>query len=270
LSIPQSHRAITSRSDPVLYEIVDDCVAVITLNRPEVHNCLSAAAIEGLAECSRAAQQDPSVRVVVITGAGDDAFCTGGDLTELMQEVSGGDGLARIVPDATKRFFSDVFKPVIAAVNGLCIGGGFEILLGTDLRVAAESARFGLGEVRWGHIPGAGTHVRLPAQVSWPIAMQLLLTAEPIDATRAYEVGLVNEVVTRGEALERAMRLADLVARNASLAVQTAKEIAVRALGHERGFQLERALNERVVRSEDAKEGPRAFTEKRRPRFTGR
>jgi enoyl-CoA hydratase len=174
------------------------------------------------------------------------------------------------VPDPTKRFFSDVFKPVIAAVNGLCIGGGFEILLGTDLRVASSAASFGLGEVRWGHIPGAGSHVRLPSQVPWAIAMQLILTARPIDAARAYEVGLVNEIAEPGDVVERAMALAGQIARNAPLAVQTAKEIAVRALGHERGFQLERVLNERVANSDDAKEGPRAFTEKRPPEYTGR
>jgi enoyl-CoA hydratase len=253
----------------VLYEVVDG-VALLTLNRPESHNSLSARALELLASRSRDAQDDPGVHALVITGAGGKAFCTGGDLAELIPRLTDGDGLDLVVPDPAKRFFSDVFKPVIAAVEGPCIAGGFEILLGTDLRVASSTATFGLAEVRWGHIPGGGSHVRLPAQVPWAIAMQLILTADPIDAGRAYEVGLINEVVEPGQALERALALAARIGRNAPVAVQTAKEIAVRALGHETGFQLERALNERVVRSDDAKEGPLAFTEKRRPRYTGR
>jgi enoyl-CoA hydratase/carnithine racemase len=253
----------------VLYEVREG-VAIITLNRPALHNSLTVESLRLLAEHSRAAQADAAVRAIVITGAGDEAFCTGGDLAELMPRIAGEEGLDLIVPDATKRFFSDVFKPVIAAINGLTVGGGFEIMLGTDLRVASSAALFGLGEVRWGHIPGGGSHVRLPAQIPYAIAMQLILTARPIDAQRAYEVGLINEVVEPGQVLERALALAGLIARNAPLAVQTAKEIAVRALGHERGFQLERVLNERVASSEDAREGPAAFTEKRPPRYTGR
>jgi enoyl-CoA hydratase/carnithine racemase len=256
-------------SRDVLYE-VRDAVGVITLNRPGVYNSLTVESLRLLDELSRAAQKDPAVRAIVITGAGDEAFCTGGDLAELMPRIAGEEGLDLVVPDPTKRFFSDVFKPVIAAINGLCIGGGFEIMLGTDLRVASRNAKLGLGEVRWGHIPGAGSHVRLPAQIPYAIAMQIILTGRPIDAARAYEVGLVNEVVEPGQVLERALEVAALIARNAPLAVQTAKEIAVRALGHEQGFQLERILNERVAASEDAKEGPRAFTEKRPPRYTGR
>lgn len=253
----------------VLYD-VDGPVGVITLNRPAAANSLTARSLELLRELSAAAQRDDAVRALVVTGAGEHAFCTGGDLTELMPAVSGDGGLDLVVPDPSKRFLSDVFKPVVAAVNGLCIAGGLELMLGTDLRVAADTARFGLAEVRWGQIPGAGSHVRLPAQVPWAIAMQLLLTGEPIGAQRAYEVGLVNEVVAPAAVRDRAMEVAHAIARNAPLAVQTAKEIAVRALGHERGFALERALNERVTRSADAQEGLRAFADKRTPEFHGR
>jgi len=127
-----------------------------------------------------------------------------------------------------------------------------------------------VAEVRWGLVPGAGTHVRLPAQVPWPIAMQLLLTGDTIGARRAYEIGLINEIRSPAEVLPRAYELAERIARNGPLAVRTAKEIAVRALEHESRFALEWALQNRVLRSEDAKEGPRAFRERREPRFEGR
>jgi enoyl-CoA hydratase len=252
----------------LLYE-VRDRVALITLNRPKAHNALSIEMVRLLAEVSCDLREDDDVLAAVITGAGDAAFCAGGDLGELLPALTDGQ-LEIVLPEPTRRFFSDVYKPVIAAVNGLCIAGGFEILLGTDLRIATEESMFGLAEVRWGLVPGAGTHVRLPAQVPWPIAMQLLLTGDAIGAQRAYEVGLVNEIRSPVEVLPRAFELAERIARNGPLAVRTAKEIAVRALEHESRFALEWALQKRVLRSEDAKEGPRAFRERRKPKFEGR
>jgi enoyl-CoA hydratase len=252
----------------LLYE-VRDRVALITLNRPKVHNALSIEMVGLLAETSRDLRDNDDVLAAIITGAGDTAFCAGGDLSELLPVLTDGQ-LEIVLPEPTRRFFSDVYKPVIAAVNGLCVAGGFEILLGTDLRVATEESVFGVTEVRWGLVPGAGTHVRLPAQVPWPIAMQLLLTGDTIGARRAYEVGLINEIRSPGEVLPRAFELAERIARNGPLAVRTAKEIAVRALEHESRFALEWGLQERVLRSEDAKEGPRAFAERRKPQFEGR
>jgi enoyl-CoA hydratase len=253
-------------ADPLLFER-RGAVALLTLNRPEKHNSLTTDMLELLEECARVAQEDDSVRAVVVTGAGDRAFSTGGDLAELIPAVSSGE--ATVVTDPSKRFFSDVYKPVIAAVNGLCIAGGFEIMLGTDMRVASATAKFGVAEVRWGVIPGAGTHVRLPGQIPWAIAMQLLLTGEPISAQRAYEVGLINEIVEPESVLPRALELAEQIASNAPIAVQTAKEIAVRALDHPSGFELEYELTDRVMSSRDAREGPAAFTERRSPVWTG-
>ena len=172
--------------------------------------------------------------------------------------------------DHTKRPFSDVFKPIIGAVNGYCIAGGLEFLQGTDLRIAAEHATFGLGEVRWAIIPTGGSHIRLPRQIPWAIAMELLLTGKPIDAKRAYDIGLVNKVVPADQLMPAALELAETICKNGPLAVRTAKEIAVRALGLESGFVLEKALGARVMDSEDAKEGPRAFAEKRKPNYTGK
>lgn len=259
-------RSTGSRGD-VTYA-VEDGVAVLTLDRPHAHNALSVHMVGRLAEVTAAAQADPAVRVLVITGAGERAFCSGGDLEELLPRLTAGE-LHIMTPDPTKRFFSDVDKPVIAAVNGICVAGGLEILLGTDLRIAAEEAVFGLPEVRWGLVPGGGTHVRLPQQVPWAFAMQLLLTGDHVGAARAYEVGLVNEVLPRADVLDRALAIARGIARNGPLAVRAAKEIAVRALANEPRFALEYAINQKIVASADAREGPRAFAEKRAPKFQG-
>jgi enoyl-CoA hydratase len=261
--------AAQHRPDGQVTVEVRDSVALVTLDRPERHNAITQTMIEQLAAASQRLRDDDEIRVAVLTGAGTRAFCAGGDLEQLIPRYTSGH-FSDLVPDPAQRFFSRVYKPIIAAVHGYCIAGGLEILLGTDLRVASEDAVFGLAETRWGIVPGAGSHVRLPQQVPWPIAMQLLLTAEPIDARRAYEVGLVNEVRPAGEVLPRAMELARLVARNAPLAVQSAKEIAVRALGNEPRFALEYDVTQRVLRTEDAKEGPRAFSERRPPVYRAR
>ncbi|SDG19159.1 enoyl-CoA hydratase/isomerase family protein [Klenkia brasiliensis] len=256
---------MTGDTGRVTYD-VDGSVAVITLDRPAAHNALTVSMIGELFDAADAARADDGVLAVVLSGAGGRAFCAGGDLAELIPRLSAGE-LGILVPDPTKRFFSDLFTPVIAAVDGICVAGGLEILLGTDLRVASENAVFGLPEVRWGLVPGGGSHVRLPQQVPWAMAMQLLLTGDHIDARRAYEVGLVNEVVPSPQVLPRAMELARGIARNGPLAVRSAKEIAVRALANENAFTLEDAVNRRVIASPDATEGPLAFTERRAPRF---
>ena len=243
-------------------------IALVTINRPEAMNSLTREMLVGLDAAFEDFQNDPDLWVAILTAAGDRAFCAGMDLKEALPLITSGDQMG--YEDHTKRQLSDVFKPLIAAVNGICVAGGLELLQGTDLRIAAEHATFGLGEVRWGIIPTGGSHIRLPRQIPWAVAMELLLTGEPIDAQRAYGIGLVNRVVPGAELLPEAMKLAEKICRNGPLAVRTAKEIAVRALGLEPGFVLEKALGTRVMESEDAREGPRAFTEKRAPQFKGR
>lgn len=243
-------------------------IAIVTLDRPEARNALTREMLVGLETAFARFQADPELQVAVLTGAGDRAFCTGMDLKADVKQLTAGDDMG--FADPTKRQLADVFKPVIAAVNGYCVAGGLELMLGTDLRVAAEHASFGLGEVRVGLIPLGGSHVRLPRQIPWAVAMELLLTGERIDARRAHEVGLVNRVVPLPELLPTALGLAEQICRNGPLAVQTAKEIAVRALALESGFVLEKALGARVLASEDAREGPLAFAEKRQPKFRGR
>jgi enoyl-CoA hydratase len=245
-----------------------DQIAIMTINRPEAMNAFTREMLAAMDAAFADFEADPGLRVAILTAAGDRAFSSGMDLKEAMPLITSGDEMG--YADHTKRPFSDVFKPIIAAVNGHCLAGGMEFLQGTDLRIAAQHATFGLGEVRWGIIPTGGSHVRLPRQIPWAMAMQLLLTGEPISAERAREIGLVNEVTPKEELMPAALKLADKICKNGPLAVRTAKQIAVRALNLEPGFVLEKALGARVLASEDAREGPRAFAEKRKPNFTGR
>lgn len=251
----------------MLYE-KRDRIAIVTINRPEALNAFTPDMLRAMDAAFADFNKDPDLWVAILTAAGEKSFCAGMDLKAAIPLINEGDEMG--YADHTKRPFSDVFKPIIAAVNGYCIAGGLEFLQGTDLRIAAEHATFGLGEVRWGIIPTGGSHIRLPRQIPWAVAMELLLMGRPITAKRAYDIGLVNEVVAVDQLMPAALKWAETICKNGPLAVRTAKEIAVRALGLESGFVLEKAIGARVFASEDAKEGPRAFAEKRPPRFTGR
>ncbi len=243
-------------------------VGLVTINRPKSMNAFTQEMLEAMDAAFDDFNSDPDLWVAILTGAGDKAFTAGMDLKEALPSLAEGEEMG--YEDHTKRPFSDIFKPIIAAINGHCLAGGLAFLQGTDLRIAAEHATFGLSEVRWGVIPTGGSHVRLPRQIPWAIAMELLLTGQPIDAQRAYGIGLINRVVPAQELLPTALELAEVICRNGPLAVRTAKEIVVRGMALEAPFVLEKALGERVFASEDFKEGPRAFAEKRAPRFKGR
>lgn len=243
-------------------------IALMTINRPDAYNAFTREMLVGMDAAFDDFNADPDLWVAVITGAGNKAFCTGMDIKDALPAIAAGDQMG--YEDPAKRPFQHIFKPIIAAVNGFCIAGGLEFLQGMDIRVAAEHAQFGLGEVKWGVIPVGGSHIRLPQQIPWAVAMELLLTGTNIDAQRAYDIGLVNKVVPADKVLETAMAYAEKICENGPLAVRTAKEIAVRALNNEPKFVLEKSIAPRVFNSEDAKEGPRAFAEKRKPNFTGR
>jgi enoyl-CoA hydratase/carnithine racemase len=244
-------------------------ITVLTIDRQAKLNTLTLGMLAELRAASAQARADPHVRAIVITGAGNRAFCAGGSLeSTLPAALDAGIDVTSPVPDV--RFFSEVDKPVIAAVRGHCVGGGLEIMLGCDLRVASADATFGLPEVRSGLIPGGGSHVRLPAQIPYAVAMELLLLGAPITAQRAYQVGLINRITTVEDNLAEALRLAGRIADNAPVAVQTAKEIVRCTRGHAEGFLVEHEMNSRVLASADAREGVRAFAEHRTPRFEGR
>lgn len=245
-----------------------DKIAIFTINRPETRNAFTTDMLRAMDAAFADFNQDDDLWVAILTAAGDKAFSSGMDLKQAIPLIQSGDEVG--YEDHTKRPFSDIFKPIIAAVNGLCVAAGMEFLQGTDLRIAAEHATFGLAEVRWGRVPRGGSHIRLPRQIPWAVAMEILLTGKSIDAQRAYDIGLVNKVVPIDQLMDEAIALAETICKNGPLAVRTAKEIAVRSLGLEQSFVLEKALALKVLASEDAKEGPRAFAEKRPPRFTGR
>jgi enoyl-CoA hydratase len=242
-------------------------VAIMTINRPEAMNAFTVEMLAAMDACFEDFQKDDELWVAILTGTGDKSFCSGMDLAEAIPLLNAGEELG--YEDHTKRPFSDVFKPIITAVNGFCIAGGMEFMQGTDIRIAAEHAIFGLGEVRFGLIPTGGTHVRLPRQIPWAVAMELLLVGDNLSAERAYDIGLINKIVPKEELMDAAMKVAEKICRNGPLAVRTAKEIAVRQANLEAGFVLEKALGARVFGSHDADEGPKAFMEKRKPNFKG-
>jgi E-phenylitaconyl-CoA hydratase len=251
---------------------VDDHVATITLNRPEVLNAMNAEMYEQLSQAWIQVRDDPNIWVAVITGAGERSFSTGADLRSMQND---GDA-------ATWKFWQtqsesllnrglQVWKPVIAAVNGYCLAGGMTLLLATDIRVAVEGATFGLSEVKRAILPANGGTQRAIRQLPYPIAMELLLTGDSIDAVKALQFGLVNEVVPRDELMTAAYRVAHRITRNGPLAVRAIKELAVRStsLTLDDGLRMEQTMMQALRSTEDAKEGPRAFAERRDPIYKG-
>ncbi|KRC54185.1 enoyl-CoA hydratase [Nocardioides sp. Root79] len=251
-------------------------VLILTINRPSARNAIDVDVTEALGDAMETADADPEVRVVVLTGAGDKSFCAGADL----KAIARGDNLLPTTGKRAKWGFAGyashhISKPTIAAVNGAALGGGTELVLASDIVVAAETAVFGLPEVKRGIIAGAGGVFRLPQQVSPKIANELIFTGEPVTAARALELGLVNRVVAADEVMATALGLADLIAANAPLAVQASKRVSQQlidgvAVTEEHRWEISAAERAGVRESEDAKEGPRAFAEKRPPVWRAR
>ena len=255
-----------------LVELVDHTL-VVTMNRPEKKNALSGEMLAIMADAWDRVNEDDDVRACILTGAGG-AFCAGADLSAMSQRspsdsFESGEFDPSVIKSLLKGF--RLTKPLVAAVEGPAIAGGTEILQATDIRVAGESARFGVSEPRWGLYPLGGSAVRLPRQIPYTVAADLLLTGRHIKAPEAKEVGLIGHVVPDGEALAKAHELAAMVAANGPLAVQAVLRTIRDSEGkHEDDcWQDDARVGAAVFASHDAKEGPRAFMEKRTPEFTG-
>jgi len=245
-------------------------VLVVTMNRPRVRNALSGPMMALMRQAWDQVDADPDIRVCILTGAGG-AFCAGADLKAMTQSHPGDAGAPAFDPSVIEPLLKGrrLTKPLIAAVEGVAVAGGTEILQATDIRIAGESARFGVSEARWGLFPLGGSAVRLPRQIPYTVAADLLLTGRHITAAEALAVGLIGHVVPDGQALSKALEIAEIIAANGPVAVRailrTIRE--TEGLPEADAFKIESQIGMSVFRSEDAKEGPRAFTEKRKPQF---
>jgi enoyl-CoA hydratase len=258
-----------------------DGVMTLTMNRPAARNALSPQMLVQLARAWHEFRDAKDLRVAILTGAGDEDFCSGGDLKLTMPLLTGARqpedewdhtlmGDLRQFTTAILRGF-ELYKPVIAAVNGNALGGGTEMTNACDLRVASERAVFGTPEARVGLLPGGGSISRLPRQIPYAKAMEILLLGESFSAREALAMGLVNYVVPHHELMAKARELARKLAENGPLAIRKIKEGVVRTSGVplDQALAIEDEVSAAVLTSRDAREGPRAFKEKRKPRFTG-
>jgi enoyl-CoA hydratase len=268
-------------SEPHLLVERRDGVMTLTMNRPEARNALSPEMLVRMAEAWREFRDAPEWHVAILTGHGEQDFCAGGDLKRTMPLLTGArapedDWDRRLLADLTQ--FTDAilrgfecYKPIIAAVNGSALGGGTELTNACDLRVAAEHAVFGTPEAKVGLVPGGGSLTRLPRQIAYARAMEILLVGDAFSAREALEMGLVNHVVTGEAVMPKAWELATKIAENGPLAVRKIKEAVQRSSGLPlaRALAIEDEVSAAVLASNDAREGPRAFRERRKPRFTG-
>jgi E-phenylitaconyl-CoA hydratase len=251
---------------------VEDGIATITLNRPERLNAMDAEHYQALSEAWITVRDDPQIRVAIITGAGERSFTTGADLKSFIPSLP---GMAELMLTQAGQLLNrglEVWKPVIAAINGYCVGGGMTLMLAADIRVAVEHAMFGVAEVKRGVFPANGGTQRIARQLPYAIAMELLLTGDNIDAATAERWGLVNKVVPTPDLMPTALAYARRIAANAPLAVQAAKELAIRSLDVDlpTGLRLEQLMLRHLQGTDDVREGTAAFAQKRPAQFTGR
>jgi enoyl-CoA hydratase/carnithine racemase len=247
-------------------------IAILTMNRPEAMNAMNAAMRKEMGDALVDFRDDNDAWVLIITGAGERAFSAGMDLREMAARLAGGGGATgggAPVPSLMAGNI-EIWKPIIAAINGVAVGGGLETALACDIRIASENARVGLSEPKRGIVPGGGGMARLPRLVPLGAALEILLTGDLITAQEAYRIGLVNQVVPASELMSAAIKMAERLMESAPLALQAIKETVMKT----RHMPLEEALPARygpnAMASEDAKEGTAAFTQKRKPVWKGK
>jgi E-phenylitaconyl-CoA hydratase len=250
---------------------LDGGIATITINRPERLNAMDAEHYADLSSAWRRVRDDHEIRCAIVTGAGDRSFTTGADIKSF---ITAPPELAEMWLSQKDQLLNrglEVWKPIIAAVNGYCLGGGMTLLMATDIRLASPNATFSLAEVKRGVIAGNGGTQRILSQLPYAIGMEMVLTGDPMDAETAARWGLINRIVPQETLLEEARKVAERVAQNAPLALQAAKELAIRAreMPLNTGLRFEQMVNRLLMTSEDASEGPAAFKEKRKPDFRG-
>jgi enoyl-CoA hydratase len=267
----ESH-LLVSRSDGVM---------TLTMNRPAARNALSPQMLVKMAEAWYEFRDSKDLRVAILTGAGKLDFCAGGDLKITMPLMTGArqpedEWDHKLLANGTQ--FTDAilrgfecYKPIIAAVNGNALGGGTEMTNACDLRIACEEAIFGTPEAKVGLLPGGGSISRLPRQIPYAKAMEILLIGDTFTAQQALDMGLLNYVVPRESLLDKALELASKLSANGPLAIRKIKEGVVRSSGEpiSRALEIENEVSVAVLSSKDAREGPKAFKEKRKPSFTG-
>lgn len=254
-------------TDAILFDAREDGIAIITINRPEQRNCLNREVREGLFAAWERFEREDALRVAILTGAGEKAFCAGGDLKEMVET-----GMAVPPRDMFPLPYDNIelSKPTIAAVNGVAFAGGWMIAQACDLCVASANAKFAITEVKVGR--GSPWAAPLIHMIPQRVFMEIVLTGKPITAARAYEIGLVNRLVEPEALMDAALALAQEILEGAPLSVRAARETVMLSteMGRSAALQAARAVHEHAYRSEDAQEGPRAFAEKRKPAWRGR
>lgn len=260
---------------------VTNHVAVIKINRPEARNSMNPEVMVRLFDAFTEVDSNEDIRVAVITGEGDKAFCAGADLGQLIplmtrSRAPENEWDERYLNEISKKgaylMNRDPLKPVIAAINGHAIAGGMELVQGTDIRVSVPDAKFGLQEVKWAIFPAGGSTVKLPKQIHFAKAMELMLTGDLITAAEALELGLLNYVVEPQHLMDKSMEIAEKIAGNGPIAVQAIRHSARTVWGYPEAeaLKMEGEISAPVFKTEDAIEGPKAFMEKRQPVYKGR
>lgn len=242
-------------------------IAIITLNRPEAMNAQNAQFHRELGEAFTDFRDDDDLWVAIIRGAGDKAFSAGADIKEFRPGPTGPKtgGLPRVRAE-------EIWKPFIAAIHGYCLGGGLQLAMECDLRIAADNARLGFPETKIGYFPASACTLRFPQYIAQPHVMELMLMGEQIDAQEAYRMGLVNRVVPLAELMSTAREWAEIICQSGPMGVRAVKEAVIRGrnMTMEEGLKLEAELTSRVMNSQDFAEGVSAFAEKRKPQYKGR